>query len=165
MEIFSVRAKLMEDFKKNKIDITTLSGETLRVINDSRLNIQKFQATATLEELYLKYLYFLCRLERRINFEYRMIKSDMQDTDSFKRVCNSLFNDMGSAALAIMKRSPRVEDISMGPGGVIILLPEGSPVGRIYLPRHIFAEIRLSSLKPAKKIDHPYLRALFSFLK
>lgn len=164
MEVFKARMALLEDFKKNKIDLTTLSGETFRLLKEYNPELSQFLGKASDDVLYLKYLYFLCRLERRVNFEYRLIKAERSDPESFKRVCQYLFDEMSIIVQEIITRDKELTDIALGPGGIVLVLPKNSPVGRIYLSRSSFIESN-TGRRPDKKITHPYLRALFSFLQ
>lgn len=165
MEAFKVRMALMEEFKKGKIDLTTLSGETFRAIKEFRGNKSKEIPNPT-DKPYLDYLIALCKLERRVNFEYRLIKSELSEADTFTRVCSHYLSEMSKAVLDItskIENAKEVQEICLGPKGIVILQLENSPIGRVYISRTSYLDTKIKG-RANKVMTHPYLKALFSFL-
>lgn len=165
MEAFKIRMSLMEEFRKGKIDLTTLSGETFRAIKDSKNDKSAPTMTPT-DKHYMDYLTALCKLERRVNFEYRLIKSDLSETETFNRVCSHHLSEMSKAVLEITSKiedQSDVKEISLGPKGVVIISLASSPVGRLYMSRCAWLDANIDG-SPNKVMGHPYLKALFSFL-
>lgn len=163
MEVFKLRLELMEKFKKGSIDLTTLSGETFRAIKESR-DLGSSSPSTILEKAYFDYLISLCKLERRVNFEYRLLKSNLSDQSSYQRVAAFHFSEMSKAVLDILKKSGEnsVNDLMIGPKGIVIIDIKNSPIGRVYFSRSAFIDSEIKE-RPNKLSDHPYLKALFSF--
>ena len=170
MEVFKLRSNLLGEFKKGRINLTTLCGETYRAIKDYRSNKNGKESVpaSELDKHYLDYLTALCRLERRVDAEFQLLKADLSESEQYIRVGSHHLEEMSKSVLEIIKKvknSKEIQDVAMGPKGTIIILFENSPIGRVYMSRSLYMDVKNKiGKRPTKRMEHPYLKALFSFL-